>query len=132
MKVSGWALFFLLVTAGQAQHRSFRFTVEDDPSFRIVRLVSTETLPCIGYGISTLQLWNTDTVIIDIRGFRRPTPCYTGMEVAREEIRLTGMRKNSFFIKFRWNKEFDLWKVTLQGNGVSAKPLRQTFTLYDR
>jgi hypothetical protein len=113
-----------------SQLRSFGFYFEIDHSMPVIHLVSVETLPCMGYGISTVQLRNNDTLIIDIRGFRKPEPCYPEMDVAKERIGLVGIKTKNFTLKFRWKKNEDLWKVTTHGGSVTVSPVRTAFTSY--
>ncbi|MBI2428458.1 MAG: hypothetical protein HYV29_06615 [Ignavibacteriales bacterium] len=124
---------FLMIISFQplfSQLRSFGFYFEVENSVNLLNLVSVETLPCMGYGIRTVQLWNHDTLVIDIRGFRRPEPCYPDMDVAKERIALVGIRTKNFAVKFRWKKEEDLWKVTVHGGWFTVTPVRTAFTSY--
>lgn len=123
-------LGIVLVSSLYSQKREFNFYVDSENSDRILLLSSTETFPCIGYGIKVFQLRNNDTLIIDIRGFLPPTPCYSGMDVAKEHIRLSGDKTRVFAIKFRWNNLVDVWKVTARGNSFTATPIRAVFTAY--
>jgi len=120
----------LLVSSLYSQKREFNFYVVSENSERILHLSSVETFPCIGYGIKVFQLKNNDTIIIDIRGFLPPTPCYTGMDVAQERIRLSGSKTSVFVMKFRWKTMVDVWKITARGSSFIATPLRTVFTSY--
>lgn len=120
----------LLVSSLYSQKREFNFYVVSENAERILNLSSVETFPCMGYSIKAFQLWNNDTLIIDIRGFIPPTPCYSGMDVAQEQIRLLGKKMKAFVVKFRWKGMVDVWKITARGTSFIATPLRTVFTSY--
>jgi hypothetical protein len=112
------------------QQWEFTFHCDVEKSEKILHLTSVETLPCVGYGISTHQSWSGDTIIIDIRGFLPPIPCYPEMDVAQTQIRLIGNKTRMIAIKFRWNNAEDVWKAVERGNAFHVTPLKATFTKY--
>lgn len=132
MKIIYLLLAILISRPTFAQLREFNFHLESEHPLYIVNLSSVETLPCAGYGIRAFQMWRQDTVIIDIRGFVRPEPCYSGTDIATGRIRLTGIKTRAFVVKFRWKKMEDLWKIAVHGTSFSATPVRTTFTSYSK
>lgn len=132
MKKSHLLLFFAIFHFAFSQLREFNFYLETEDSLPAVNLSSVETVPCAGYGIQAFRLWNHDTVIIDIRGFIRPEPCYSGTDVARGRIVLNGIKTRAFVVKFRWKKRADLWSIELRGKSFTILPIRSTFTSYSK
>ncbi len=116
--------------SSNSQLREFNFYLENEHSLYMMNLSSVETVPCAGYGIKTFQLRNHDTITIDIRGFVRPEPCYSGTDVATGRITLTGIKTRTFAVKLRWKKKEDLWNITTDGITFKATPIRSTFSSY--
>lgn len=132
MKKTYLFLIPLILQTSNSQLREFNFFLELEHSHSILSLSSVETVPCAGYGIKTFQLWSNDTVIIDIRGFIRPEPCYSGTDVAKGRIMLTGIKTRIFAVKFRWKKREDLWRIEVNGDAFKAIPIRSAFTSYSK
>lgn len=125
-------LIIFPIQSSNSQLREFNFFLENEHSLYIVNLSSVETLPCAGYGIRSFQMWSHDTVIIDIRGFVRPEPCYSGTDIATGRITLTGIKTRTFAVKLRWKKMEDLWNIATDGDTFKATPIRSTFTSYSK
>lgn len=132
MKKIYFLLMIFTLTASKAQLREFNFYLDADRAAGILHLVSVETVPCAGYTIKYVQLWNHDTLIIDIRGFVRPEPCYSGTDVATAKITLAEVKTRTFALKFRWKRMEDLWKISRVGESFTATPIRSTFTSYSK
>lgn len=124
--------FFLFTFSCEAQIREFNFFIEEKDSNPVLQLTSVETFSCIGYGIKTREFWKIDTLVVDIRGFLPPKPCYTGIDVAQENILLRAVQKKIFYIKFRWKEYEDKWQVIIKGNSYSATSVHNAFTSWLR
>lgn len=131
-KKSLFLSIFVLTTVCEAQTREFNFFIEEKDSNPVLQLTSVETFPCIGYGIKTREFWKIDTLVVDIRGFLPPKPCYTGMDAAHENILLRAVQKKIFYIKFRWKEFEDKWQVIIKENSYSATPVHNAFTSWLR
>lgn len=114
------------------QQMEFTFHLDVEKSEKILQLVSVETFPCVGYGIKTHQSWSGDTIIIDIRGFVPPIPCYPEMDIAQERISLIGNKTRLIAIKFRWQDAEDVWKIVKRGTAFHVTPLKAAFTKYSQ
>ena len=130
-------LFPFLLSSLQAQESAFEFSFQQEKSDTIMTLTSEETLPCLGYGIKAYKVWSHDTLIIDIRGFRKPDPCIAGMDAAHETLDMPGIGTKFFYIKFRreevkGKKEENLWKVGIKGASYQISPLTSTFSRYSQ
>lgn len=123
-------LFIFLYQIGFSQSKAFNFYFQNEESEKILHLESFDTFPCAGYGITTHLSWQKDTLIIDIRGFQPPTPCYSTMDIAQQNIPLTETKTKIAAVKFRWDKKEDIWKVKYSGTAFNVTPLRTTFTSY--
>lgn len=130
-------LFPFLLLSLHAQESAFEFSFQQEKSDTIMTLTSTKTFPCLGYGIKAYKVWSQDTLIIDIRGFRKPDPCYASMDAAREKLDMSGIGTKFFYIKFRRKemknkKEEDLWKVEIKGETYKMTPLTNSFSRYSK
>jgi hypothetical protein len=119
------------------QIRTFNFFLEMRENHTILVLESAETFPCAGYGIRAFQLWNNDTLIIDILGYKKPEPCYSSMDPALEKIMLLGIKTDTFYIKLRWreikDKRYeDTWSVVTNRESFKVMPLVSTFSRYSK
>lgn len=128
-------ILLFIPAVSQAQVHAFNFYIEPEKGDTVMVLTSTETFPCAGYGIRAYKVWSSDTLIIDIRGFRRPHPCYSSMEPAQEKLLMSGIGTKFFYIKFRWEeitgKKFeDKWKVEIIKESFNITPVISTFTRY--
>ncbi|MDD8017436.1 MAG: hypothetical protein PHP42_03575 [Bacteroidota bacterium] len=122
--------FFIFTIFCRAQHEDFSFYIETKGGKPLLHLTSSETFPCAGYGIKVKELWNLDTLIINIRGFVQPQPCYQEMEQAKEAVPLWIKQKDTTYINFRWKENEDAWIVVRDEGIFSAQPLRSSFTAW--
>jgi len=130
-------LFMALSSQTEAQVKAFDFYLQQEMNDTVLILTSVETFPCAGYGIQTFQFWYEDTFIVDIRGFKNPTPCYSSMDPAQEKILISPLRTKKFYIKFRWEevkdkKYEDKWMVEEKREAYKATPLVNTFSGYSK
>jgi hypothetical protein len=91
-----------------------------------------ETFPCIGYSIRTFEMWDHDTLIVEIRGFIKPLKCYTVVEGARKTQHIIGIRSKQFGIKLRWKENNDLWFIDASTESVTAVEKHVAFTSWFR
>lgn len=127
------AIFSLFVFSPLlSQQREFHFYIENEKEKPILSLSTIDLFNCIGYGIETYHQWNNDTLIIDIRGYVKPAPCYTGLDVAKTRFPIYGIRSKIFEVLIRWNGYNDLWKVALNGTDYNAQPLHASIASWAR
>jgi hypothetical protein len=122
----GCILFLPILSFGQ--QREFSFYIERKDSVVSLRLTSMETFPCLGYSIRTFEMWDHDTLVIEIRGFVKPVKCYTTVDVARKTQQILGVRSKLFGIKLRWKEKSDLWLIDSSTETVTAMEKHVTFT----
>ena len=126
----GCILFLPILTFGQL--REFNFYIEKKDSIATFSLTSLETFPCLGYSIRTSEMWDHDTLIVQIRGFIKPLKCYSVIEVARKSQQLKGLRSKQFGIKLRWKEKEDFWLIDARTESLIAKEQRVSFTSWFR
>ncbi len=123
---------FILPTLLFGQQREFSFYIERKDSIVTLQLTSMETFPCLGYSIRTFEMWDHDTLVIEIRGFIKPLKCYTIAEVARKSQQIIGLRSKRFGIKLRWKEKSDLWLIDATTESVTANDEHASFTSWFR
>lgn len=126
----GCILFLPILTIGQL--REFNFYIERKDSIVTFRLTSMETFPCLGYSIRTVEMWDHDTLVIEIRGFVKPSNCYSTVDAARKIQPIRALRSKKFAVKLRWNDKCDLWLVDATTESVTAKEKQVSFTSWFR
>jgi len=126
----GCILFLPILTIGQL--REFNFYIERKDSTVTFRLTSMETFPCLGYSIRTFEMWNHDTLVIEIRGFVKPSNCYSTVDAARKIQPIRALRSKKFAVKLRWKEKSDLWLVDATTESVTAKEKQVSFTSWFR
>jgi hypothetical protein len=126
----GCILFLPMLLPGQ--QREFSFYIERRDSVVTFRLTSMETFPCLGYSIRTFEMWDHDTLIVEIRGFVKPMKCYSTVDVARKIQPLLGIRSKKFAVKLRWKEKIDLWLIDATTESVTAKEKLVSYTSWFR
>ena len=125
-------IFLSLFTQLYGQTREFNFYIERKDTLTFLQITSTQTFPCLGYQIRTFELWDNDTLIVDIRGFISPTPCYQGIEFAITKRQILGRLTKRFAVKFRSEGKIDMWIIDVKGDSFNAAPVLQLFTSWFR
>ncbi len=123
-------LFLPMLTLGQL--REFNFYIERKDSIVTLHLASLETFPCLGYSIRTFDMWDHDTLIVEIRGFIKPLKCYSTIDVARKTRSILGIRSKQFTIKLRWKEKEDRWFIDATTESVTTKEQGVSFTSWFR
>lgn len=126
----GCILFLPILTIGQL--REFNFYIERKDSVVSLHLTSMETFPCLGYSIRTFEMWDHDTLVVEIRGFIKPMNCYSIADVARKTQRIIGVRSKQFGLKLRWKEKSDLWLIDATTESVTAAKKHVIFTSWFR
>ena len=127
MKILLGFIFFLpIVSTGQL--REFNFYIEKKDSIITIHLSSMETFPCLGYSIRTFEMWDHDTLVVEIRGFIKPSKCYSVVDVAKKTQQIIGSRSKLFGVKLRWKEKSDLWLIDATKESVTAKGQHVGFT----
>lgn len=114
------------------QQREFNFYIDRKDSTVRFQLTSMESFPCLGFSIKTHEMWDNDTLIVEIRGFIKPTNCYSVVDVARSSQRIKGIRSKQFAVKLRWKEFEDLWLIDATTESLNAKEKRVSFSSWFR
>ncbi|HAP35367.1 MAG TPA: hypothetical protein DCQ28_05280 [Bacteroidetes bacterium] len=77
-------------------------------------------------------MWNHDTLVIEIRGFVKPSNCYSTVDAARKIQPIRALRSKKFAVKLRWKEKSDLWLVDATTESVTAKEKQVSFTSWFR
>lgn len=128
--VLSFILFLPMASLGQL--REFNFYIEKKDSIVTLQLTSLETFPCLGYSIKTLEMWDHDTLVVEIRGFIKPRECYSTVDVARKIRPILGIRSKQFAVKLRWKEKNDLWFFDISTETLKVKELSRSFTSWFR
>ncbi|MDP1676870.1 MAG: hypothetical protein Q8L88_08360 [Bacteroidota bacterium] len=126
----GCILFLPILSLGQL--REFNFYIERKDSIVTLHLASMETFPCLGYSIRTFEMWDHDTLVIDIRGFIKPLKCYSVVDVAKKSQRIIGLRSKQFALRIRWKEKEDRWLIDATTESVTTKEQSVSFTSWFR
>ncbi len=131
-KLYCFVIFLSLFTQIYGQKREFNFYIEKKDTNIFLQITSSVTFPCVGYQIRTFEVWDNDTLIVDIRGFIKPTPCYRGVDFAKTKHQILGRRSKQFAIKIRSEGKTDIWMITIDGDSFKVTPAVQKFTSWFR
>ncbi len=126
----GCILFLPILSLGQ--QREFSIYIERNDSIVSLQITTMETFPCLGYSIRTFEMWDHDTLVVDIRGFVKPLKCYNSADVARKTQQIMGIRSKHFGVKIRWKDKFDLWLIDASTESVTAREQHVAFTSWFR
>ncbi len=80
----------------------------------------------------TVEMWDHDTLVVDIRGFVKPLQCYSIADVARKTQQIIGIRSKQFGVKLRWKDTSDLWLINTATESVTAVEKHVAFTSWFR